>query len=73
MPTNITLSSVSGLSPFHIYVCDTGFTTCIYVNTVNPIDIPYQITVPSVFSSLSSVVVNVKDSNNCSLNQTVLL
>ena len=73
MPTNITLTTVSGSSPFHIYVCDTGFTTCIYVDTVTPIDIPYQITVPSVFSSLSSVVVNVKDSNNCSLNQTVLL
>lgn len=73
MPTNITLSSVSGSSPFHIYVCDTGFTTCIYVNTINPIDIPYQIQIPPLFTSLPSIVVNVKDSNNCSLNQTVLL
>jgi hypothetical protein len=73
MPTNITLTTVSGSSPFHIYVCDTGFTVCIYVDTVTPIDIPYQIQIPPLFTSLPNVVINVKDSNDCSLNQTVSL
>jgi hypothetical protein len=73
MPTNITLTTVSGSSPFHIYVCDTGFTACIYVDTVTPIDIPYQIQIPPLFTSLPNVVINVKDSNDCSLNQTVSL
>lgn len=71
MPINITLTSVSGPSPFHIYVCDTGFTSCIYVNTVIPIDIPYQIGVPPLFSSLSNVVVKVVDNNGCEINQTI--
>lgn len=73
MPTNITLTSVSGLSPFHIYVCDTGFTSCIYVNTVTPIDIPYQVGIPPLFLSLSNVVVKVVDSNDCEIKQTVLI
>jgi hypothetical protein len=73
MPTSITLTSVSGLSPFHIYVCDTGFTSCIYVNTVTPIDIPYQISIPPLFSSLSNVVVKVVDTNDCEIKQTVLI
>jgi len=73
MPTNIMLTSVSGSSPFHIYVCDTGFTSCVYVNTITPIDVPFQINVPPLFLSLTNVVINVKDSNDCSLNQIITL
>ena len=52
MPTNITLSSVFGASPFDVYVCDTGFTACIYVDTVNFGDIPYTFDIPPIYSTL---------------------
>ncbi len=71
MPTNITLSSVSGSSPFDIYVCDTGFTACIYVDTVNFGDIPYTFLIPQIYSTLSNIVVKVVDNNECIINQTL--
>jgi hypothetical protein len=73
MPTNITLSSISGSSPFNIYVCDTGYTSCIYVDTITPLDVPYVINVPVLLTSLPTVVIRVVDSNDCIINQNVTL
>lgn len=73
MPTNITLSSISGSSPFNIYVCDTGYTSCIYVDTITTLGVPYVINVPVLLTSLPTVVIRVVDSNDCIINQNVTL
>ncbi len=73
MPTDITISSLNGSSPFDVYVCDTGMTTCIYVNTINSGDIPYVFEIPSVFLTLNNFTVKVVDDNNCIVTSNLVV
>lgn len=65
MPTNITISSLNGNSPFDVYVCDTGMTACIYVNTITTGDVPYVFEIPPVYSALNNFTIKVVDDNDC--------
>jgi hypothetical protein len=71
MPTNITINNVTGAQPFNIYVCDSPITTCIYVSTINTVDIPYSFDIPLVYSSLTEFVVKVVDNNDCIVTDTL--
>lgn len=71
MPTDITINDISGSTPFDVYVCDTGYTTCIYVSTINSGDLPYTFEIPPVYSSLSNFIVKVVDDNNCVVTDTL--
>ena len=71
MPTNITISGLSGSSPFDVYVCDPTLMTCVYVSTITPLDLPYFFEIPGVFSTLSEFFVKVVDSNDCIIAQDI--
>jgi hypothetical protein len=71
MPTDITINNISGATPFDVYVCNTGLTTCIYVNTINSVDLPYTFEIPPVYSNLTEFVVRVVDDNECTVLETV--
>lgn len=71
MPTDITINNISGSTPFDVYVCDTGYTTCIYVSTINSVDLPYTFEIPPVYSTLTNFIVKVVDDNNCIVTDTV--
>jgi hypothetical protein len=71
MPTNITINNVTGAQPFDIYVCDSPITTCIYVSTINTVDIPYSFDIPLVYSSLTEFIVKVVDNNDCIVTDTL--
>ena len=71
MPTDITITNALGQTPFDIYVCDTGYTTCIYVSTISTGDLPYIFEIPPIFSSLTDFIVKVVDDNNCVVTDTV--
>lgn len=69
MPTDITISTLNGSQPFDIYVCDTGMTSCVYVNTINSGDVPYVFEIPPVYSTLNNFTVKVVDDNNCVITE----
>jgi hypothetical protein len=71
MPTNITINNVTGAQPFDIYVCDSPITTCIYVSTINTVDLPYSFNIPVVYESLTQFVVKVVDNNDCIVTDTL--
>ncbi len=71
MPTNINVSSITGQEPFDVYICDSGSTVCVYVDTINSVDLPYIFDVPLVFGSLMSFNLQVVDDNNCIINQII--
>jgi hypothetical protein len=71
MGTNITISSITGITPYDVYVCDTGYTTCIYVSTINSGNLPYSFMIPSIFSSLTNFVVKVIDDNDCTIIENI--
>lgn len=65
MPTDITINNISGSTPFDVWVCDTGYTSCVYVSTINSGDLPYTFEIPFVYSSLFDFIVRVVDDNDC--------
>ena len=71
MPTDITINNISGTTPFDVYVCDTGYTSCIYVSTITSGELPYTFEIPHVYSSLTNFIVKVVDDNNCVVTDTV--
>ena len=73
MPTQITITGLSGSSPFDIYTCDTGYTTCIYIATITSGQIPYVFNLPYVLEGMGSVGVNSVDSNNCLVEENLII
>jgi hypothetical protein len=71
MPTDITINNISGSTPFDVYVCDTGYTTCIYVSTIDSVDLPYTFEIPPIYSTLTNFIVKVVDDNNCIVTDTI--
>jgi hypothetical protein len=71
MPTDITINNISGTTPFDVYVCDTGYTSCIYVSTITSGELPYTFEIPPVYSSLTDFIVKVVDDNDCVVTDTV--
>jgi len=70
MPTQITINGLSGATPFDVYTCDTGFTTCIYIATINSGDIPYVFDLPQIFNGMLFFEVKVVDDNDCVVTET---
>jgi hypothetical protein len=72
MPTQITIYEITGSSPYNVYTCDTGFTTCVYVDTVVSFtDIPYSFYIPVIMEQMPSWGIKVVDNNNCIITQIV--
>lgn len=73
MPTQITITSLGGSSPFDIYTCDTGYTTCIYIDTILSGDLPYSFDLPFIIEGVPSVGIKVVDSNKCVASENLIL
>ena len=71
MPTQITISSLSGLPPFDVYTCDTGYTTCIYVSTIGLGSVPYSFDLPFIQEGIASIGLQVVDSNGCVIQENI--
>ena len=64
MATIVTINSVtSGASPYDIWVCDTCYGTCQYINTTSTI--PYSFTLPPIYETYPSYVIKIIDDNGC--------
>jgi hypothetical protein len=72
MPTRIVISSLNGTAPFDVYTCDTGYTDCIYVDTVMSLsDIPYSFDIPIIMEPMPAWGIKVVDDNNCVISEIV--
>lgn len=65
MPVNLDISSITGTSPYDIYVCDTGFTSCIYISTITTGDLTYTFSVPNFLLNNTNQVLKIVDDNGC--------
>lgn len=67
----ITIDTLVGTEPFYIYLCDSGYLNCMYITTINNVDVPYTFLVPTPYLLLSEVGVKVIDSNGCNIINTI--
>jgi len=73
MPTQITISTLTGSQSFDVYSCDTGYTNCIYVSTINSSQVPYSFDLPFIQEGMASVGIKVVDNNNCIVESNVVI
>jgi hypothetical protein len=64
MSYQVTINSItSGTSPYNIWICDTCFGTCTYLDTITTT--PYSFTLPSVYETYPTYVIKLIDGNGC--------
>ncbi len=65
MAVQVTLYSLSGTSPFDVYICQFNLTGCFYIDTITNGDIPYMFNVPAPYDTAESYCVKVVDNQGC--------
>ena len=70
MPIQVTIDSISGASPYDIYLCDDPVTTCVYIDTISGSSIPYTFLVPFYMEGLVDFTLKVVDNNGCVIIDT---
>jgi hypothetical protein len=68
MPNFITIDTITGVEPYHIYLCDTNFENCIYINTINDVDIPYTFELPPIYADSQNIVIRFENDGGCGVN-----
>jgi len=62
--TQVTINNItSGTSPFNVWVCDTCYGTCQYIDTITTT--PYSFNLPNTFESFETYVLKLIDINGC--------
>jgi hypothetical protein len=63
MAIQVTINSITGNSPFDIYICQSNGTNCFYISTI--LTTPYIFDIPEPYNTATSYMVKVIDNNNC--------
>lgn len=73
MPTQITISGITGSSPFNVYTCDTGYATCIWISTITSGNIPYVFDLPFIQEGMPSIGIRVVDNVGCIIQENIII
>jgi len=65
--SQISITGITGCSPFNIYVCDATYTYCYLVATSTIITPTYSFYVPSPLNVASNLLLVITDSCGCSM------
>ena len=66
MSCTLQIESISGSSPYTIYVCDYTFYECILVGVYSePLTYPFYIPVPESMEGSSKIIVRIDDASGC--------
>jgi hypothetical protein len=65
----VDITGITGTTPFNIYICDSGFTSCFYVTSINTPTGSF--TVPSPYDGLPSFGVKIIDGTTCSKTEII--
>jgi hypothetical protein len=68
MIIQIKINSITGVSPYHIYLCDSSGNACFYVKTIN--DLPFTFEVPSPYNKSIEYLLKIVDNNGCIITNT---
>ena len=60
------ISGITGSSPYTIYVCDYTLYECVEIGTYSePLNYPFDISIPDYLVSSSKIIVKIIDSSGC--------
>jgi hypothetical protein len=62
MGTQVNINGITGQTPFYIYICLTGSSECIFIDTTE--NNTYEFLIPPPYDTLSSYMLKIIDGNN---------
>lgn len=65
MPTQITISNVTGTSPYDIYLSPVDETNYFYMDQIVSSELPYTFIVPPRLQNQKQYCLRIKDGDNC--------
>ena len=65
MSCQIQINSISGTSPFYIYLCDITLTQCIFNTSATTPTYPLILTLPPTLQNTDLLIVKIIDGDNC--------
>ena len=63
MAIQVTINSITGQSPYDIYICQPSGEGCFYITRTSTI--PYVFDIPEPYDTSTSYMLKVVDANNC--------
>ena len=63
MGVQVTINSVTGTSPYDVYICQSDGTGCFYITRTSTI--PYVFDIPTPYDNATSYMLKIVDANNC--------
>ena len=66
MAVQVTISSITGQSPYDVYICQSNGSGCFYISTITTT--PYVFDIPAPYDTSSSSLLKVVDANNCTIS-----
>jgi len=71
MAVQVTISGITGQSPYDVYICQSNGTGCFYISTTSVI--PDVFDIPAPYNNSVSYMLKVIDSNNCTITGTTIV
>jgi hypothetical protein len=63
MAVQVTISAITGQSPYDVYICQPNGNGCFYVNTISTT--PYVFDIPQPYNTGLAYMLKIIDSQNC--------
>jgi len=65
MPNSVTISNITGTTPYELYLCISGGGPCYYIDYIESSELPFNFTVPSPIQSYNGYCLRVIDNEGC--------
>lgn len=65
MAVKVTISGITGVTPYDVYICQSGGTGCFYISTITDAQVPYEFDIPAPYDTSNSYMLKLLDNNNC--------
>ena len=70
MAIKVTISNITGATPYDIYICQPDGTSCFYIDTIVNAELPYEFDIPTPYNTGTSYMLKAIDNNNCIITGT---
>ena len=71
MAIQVSIYTITGQSPYDIYICDNPQTQCIYIDRTN--SAPYTFEIPTIMLNFSEFTLKIVDSIGCEVTTNLTL
>ena len=65
MPSSVTVSNITGVTPYEIYLCMSDLSSCYYIDYISSTQLPYNFNVPIPIQDMGRYCLKVIDNDGC--------